>query len=573
MKHLWIKRAGILALFFCLVAGVTGSVWRYGYLQALDQVARRGAADLALAVDRLDGQLLRYREMAVLMADHPVLTVLTEGADTRAAQRLLVAAADKTSAMDLFYVDPLGRVLAKAGKNAVLDVAQTSYFRRAMQGALGVGHGIYPQTDQRTYYFAAPSFGANGQVSGALVVVVDIDNVEWEWRGSNPAVFFSDEKGNIFLTNRSEILFWQHDEAVGGLHPIDQEITGFSQSVQGGHVIWRLKLGDYIPNRALYLARDLPVIGMRGAALIDVAPARRLAGLQAAVVGAIFLAFGAMLFLVTQRRRALAIANTQLEGRVEARTAQLRKAQNDLVQAGKLAALGQMSAGISHELNQPLMAIQQFAENGGRFLERGKTQRAQDNLLRIGDMSARMSRIIKNLRAFARQESIALGRVNLVSVIDLAVDLTAPRMKEDGISLVWERPEAPIFVLAGEVRLGQVFVNLITNAADAMADSARREISIAIESREKLRVVVCDTGPGIDDPDKIFEPFYSTKSVGGSDGMGLGLSISYGLVQSFGGNIRGINGRDGGAVFTVDLEYWQTGEPEKRDYDTQGIGG
>jgi two-component system C4-dicarboxylate transport sensor histidine kinase DctB len=111
--------------------------------------------------------------------------------------------------------------------------------------------------------------------------------------------------------------------------------------------------------------------------------------------------------------------------------------------------------------------------------------------------------------------------------------------------------------LGGEVRLGQVFVNLINNAADAMADATEKRIEIVLDRGPRLSVSVRDTGPGIAEPDRIFDPFYSTKAVGSSEGMGLGLSISYGLVQSFGGNIRGANAPGGGAMFTVELEYWK----------------
>jgi len=568
MRWKFFRRAGVLALFLAAVAGGTGAVWRYGYLQALDQVARRGDADLALAVDRLGAQLQRYRELAVLMADHPVLIALKVDSGTSAAQALLLAAADKTSALDLFYLNPAGQVLAQAGQANIGDVARAAYFGRAMQGALGTDHGVFGQAARRAYFFAAPSFAKDGQVSGALVVVVNIDNVEEDWRGSNPPVFFTDAGGTVILSNRSELLFWKKDSQ-GRLAPQRGVAPEFSTGNQGGHDIWHMAWGPYIPARALHLARDLPVIGMRGEALIDVAPARRLAGLQAAVVGAILLAFGALLFLATERRRTLARANAQLETRVEARTAQLKKAQDDLGQAGKLSALGQMSAGISHELNQPLMAIQQFAENGGKFLQRGKGEKAADNLLRISDMAARMARIIKNLRAFARQESIPMGRVDLGAVIDLAVDLTQARLKNDAIILDWQPPETPVFAYGGEVRLGQVFVNLITNAADAMENTSQRRIAISIEAGQRLIVRVRDNGPGIDDPEKIFEPFYTTKTVASGEGMGLGLSISYGLVQSFGGQIRGVNASTGdgmgdnlavtlgGAIFTVELEYWK----------------
>jgi two-component system C4-dicarboxylate transport sensor histidine kinase DctB len=216
-----------------------------------------------------------------------------------------------------------------------------------------------------------------------------------------------------------------------------------------------------------------------------------------------------------------------------------------------------MSAGISHELNQPLMAIQQYAENGEAFLQRGQAERVGENLTRIASMSARMARIIKNLRAFSRNESEPMARVDLVQVITTAIELTGSRLAADAVTLIWTPPDSgdPIYAWGGEVRLTQVFVNLINNAADAMLGQQDRSIIITLEAGARLSVAVKDIGPGIKEPEKMFEPFYSTKVVSSSEGMGLGLSISYGLLQSFGGNIRGMNAEQG-AVFTVELDRW-----------------
>ena len=443
-----------------------------------------------------------------------------------------------------------------------------------MTGALGEGHGINPVGGQRSYTFAAPIFGPDAQVQGAVIVLVDIGLVEAEWRGARPTVFFTDDAGLVFITNRSELLFWRRGPGQVGLSSPTGVEGEFSFVRQGPHMIWRESWSPYIPTRAMHLARDLPVINMRAEALVDVEPARRLAMLQAGLVAAVCLAFGALLFLATERRRTLALANARLEGRVAERTRELssantalrrevaervaaevalKKVQDDLVQAGKLSALGQMSAGISHELNQPLMAIRQYAENGVGLLERGKTDVAVQNLTRIGDLAHRMGRIIRNLRAFARQEREPMGRVDLVGVINVALELSEARLEQDGVQVDWT-PPAPVHVIGGEVRLGQVVVNLIGNAADAMAGLDERRISLTLR-RDEGRVVleVADTGPGIEEPEKIFEPFYTTKAVGAAEGMGLGLSISYGLVQSFGGAIRGRNRAGGGAVFTVEL--------------------
>lgn len=578
MAQPWNQRALIVLGFLLTVAAVTAGVWRYGYQQALDQLALRGEADLALASDRLTGQLQGFQEMAVLLADHPVLQALAAGRETAAAQAMLLAAADKTAALDIMFVAPSGIVLASAHGRGQQTFTGTPVFERAMHGAMGADHGVKAPLDRRSYFFGAPSFAAGGGVIGVLIVAVDIDRLEDDWRGDNPAVFFTDASGEVFISNRSDLLFWTRPEGEPGLVPPVGVSLPFSKRNVGMHEIWRLEWGPYLPQRALHLVKQLPVINMSGEVLVDVAPARRLAGLQAAAVAGLFLAFGAFLFLATERRRTLALANVVLESRVAKRTAALQdantqlrrevaerrqaeaalqRAQSDLVQAGKLSALGQMSAGLSHELNQPLMAIRSFAENGTQFLARGDTDVAAANMSRISDLAERMARIIKNLRAFARQESREITGVDIIAVIDSALELTASRLRKDNIALDWQSPSGPIWVQGGEVRLAQVMVNLITNAADAMAGQPERALRISLVSGQRVTVMVADNGPGITAPEKIFDPFYSTKEVGAAEGMGLGLSISYGLVQSFGGNIRGANAPGGGAIFSVELDRWE----------------
>jgi len=574
------QRILVILGFLCLVGLLAAGVWSYGYRQALSQLSEKAEADLELAADRLSTQMQVYQELAVLMANHPVLQALDTPTQRRAAQAVLLDVADKTAAVNVMYLDRTGRVLAAAQPVTRRDLSAHPAFIRATQGALGSAHGVDADSGDRTYSYAAPTFGAEGQVEGALMVVADVQDVEQTWRGSTEAVFFVDADGVVFISNRSDLLFWQRVGGQPELTPPEARAADFAASHVGEHELWALNWGRYLPRNALHLTLDLPVIDMTAEVLVDVAPARRLAGLQAAAVAAICLAFGALLFLATERRRALAEANTVLESRVAQRThalteanvalrrevrerqeaeAALKHAQEELIQAGKLSALGQMSAGISHELNQPLMAIQQFADNGAAFLSRGRDEKASENLTRIADMAARMARIIKNLRAFARNESEPMGRVDLVQVINTAIELTEARLKADGVIVDWQPPENPVYAWGGEVRLVQVFVNLINNAADAMSQQDERRIWISVAVEDRLAATVRDIGPGIENTEKLFEPFYTTKAVGSSEGMGLGLSISYGLVQSFGGNIRGTNA-DPGAAFTVELEYYHEDE-------------
>ena len=571
MRNGFGRRGFSIVVFLICVAVLSTAVWRYAVHQGMAQLAARGSADLALASDRLVGQLQRYRDLAVVMADHPrVVGVLVDGgrADDKS---LLRSVADRAAAMDVMVIDRKGQVLVAADTGAG-SAGASAFVRRALNGALGRGYG--PDAGAgRSYFYAAPVFGQDGRVLGAFVVSTDLASVDYAWRGDTPPVFFTDGRGRVQVSNRSELILWRRADGDQGLRPPIGEAPVFEVSQSAGHEIWRLGWGPYLPQDALHLTQNLPVIGMTGEVLMDVAPVRRLAAWQAAAVAALSLAFGAFLFLATERRRTLSLANALLETRVRTRTQALRdtndelrreaaerneaqlalaRAQDDLVQASKLSALGQLSAGISHELNQPLMAVQSFAENGVKFLERDKPERAAENLTRISDMADRMGRIIKNLRAFSKQETVQQVQVDVGAVIGSVLELTQTRRAEMGVALVYHPPQTAVWVRGGEVRLAQVFVNLVSNALDAMENSDECRLTIKIDQGSKIAVSIEDTGHGITAPEQVFDPFYSTKDVGAAKGVGLGLSISYAIVQSIGGEIRAHNSATG-ACFAVIL--------------------
>jgi two-component system C4-dicarboxylate transport sensor histidine kinase DctB len=554
---------GILAYLVTVALFVSG-VWWYGYVVALGQLERRAQSDLMLAADSLTAELRRYRELAVLTADRPQLSAVLAGSGrVEAVRPILQQVSDKTGALDIVLLDTAGVPLIGTQDAPAFSHVGQSYFERAMDGALGVDHPV--RDGVRTFVFAAPVFSDAGPVIGALLVYAGVGGVEDSWRGARPVLFFTDADGIVFVSNRSELVL--RSRAPG-------DFLNYTARDLRGMDVWSVSGSRYVPRRALHRTMDLPVIGMHGEVLLDVAPARQIALLQSAVAGALCLAFGALLFLATQRRRTLAEANAKLEHRVQDRTAQLSsanlslrqevedrraaevqltKAQADLVQAGKLSALGQMSAGISHELNQPLMAIQSFAENGQSFMERDRPDMAAKNLGKISELAHRMGRIIRNLRAFARQESEPLGDVDVGRVVDTVLELLGPKIAEAQVDVRWDGADG-VIVRGGDVRLQQVVLNLASNGIDAMELSDPRVLTITVAAdATRVTLSVRDTGPGITEPEKIFDPFYSTKAIGAAEGMGLGLSISYGLVQSFGGVIRGRNHDAGGAIFTVEL--------------------
>ena len=316
------RRLSLIAVFLLAVALFSGAVWRYGYVQALHQLADRGEADLLLATDRLTGQLQLYQTLAVVTADHPTVeTLLTRGED-RGAADMMRRLADKTGALDVAVVSPGGFVLASASGRLPPRIEGSTHLALGLQGALGEGHGPAPgNPDARAYFFSAPVFQPGEGVVGVLLVVVDVERVEAEWRGARPAIWFTDAAGQVFISNRGELLGWRR--AGAGLSPVDGPKVSTGRSVVAGHVILRTDWSPYLPARGLYLMRPLPGIGMQAETLLDVDPARRLAGLQAATMAAICLAFGAVLLTVAERRRTLQDANERLEARVIERTAEL----------------------------------------------------------------------------------------------------------------------------------------------------------------------------------------------------------------------------------------------------------
>ncbi len=260
-------------------------------------------------------------------------------------------------------------------------------------------------------------------------------------------------------------------------------------------------------------------------------------------------------------------AREALETRVEERTSDLRKTndrlleemqqhrstQNELIQTAKLAVLGQLAAGINHELNQPLTAIRNYADNAAAFLKLDKPERVEINLKEIAGLTERMAKIIHPLKEFSRQSSDQPGPTSLKAVRDGAMSIMYGRLDKSGVELNW--PDlSDIYVLGDTLRLEQVLVNLLSNALQAMEQSPVKRIDITLEQTDgRVLLKLRDTGPGIaaDDAQRVFEPFYTTKQRG--QGLGLGLSISHRIMENLGGRLSAENHPEGGALFTLEL--------------------
>ncbi|CCQ74501.1 ATP-binding protein [Magnetospira sp. QH-2] len=229
--------------------------------------------------------------------------------------------------------------------------------------------------------------------------------------------------------------------------------------------------------------------------------------------------------------------------------------QAELVQAAKLAALGQLTAGISHEINQPLAAIRHYTRNTGLLVDKGRTEEARENLDRITHLVEKSNRIIGSLRDLARKPKRDLRPTDMVKVIEDVLTLLERRVWENKVEIDTRIDDDCRYVLAGQVRLEQVVLNLVNNAIDAMQNEPVRRLIISAQPVDEwIDFRVRDTGSGIPETEitKIFDPFFTTKQVG--EGLGLGLSVSYNIVRDFGGSLRVESVEDHGATFWIRLK-------------------
>jgi len=561
-------RISVIAGIACLALAAALGWWVYdtSYRANLERLAETGRLRVEQASDRLLGQLASYRILVNLLAEHPrIVHTMTTGLDTAATEELLLDAVLKYGAEGIIVTDPSGRVVAASAPGA-RGLAGSPLLSAALNHRLGRRHSL--GGGRRLFRFSRGVIDGQAPARGVVQVTVSIDALEFEWGVDPEAVGFFDDAGIVVAANRQSLLLRQ-DRSGGQADARFRAFPAHDRTEIGGHEIWRFDAPSDLPARVLVVSREVSQISMTARGFLDVAPARSTALLRALLAAALVALAGlAGMFIALWRRRLadrLAVeetVNAQLEARVEKRTAELRATQHQLVQASKMTALGQMSAGISHELNQPLAAIMNFAQNGEKLLNLDQIGDARGNLGQITQQAERINRIIRNLRGFARNEEEAVEPVDLAAAIGEALALMETALAKSGATLHWQPPPDAVMVTGGKVRLAQVVVNLLTNALDAMAELPGPQLHMALDTGDATtRLTVRDTGPGVKDPSRVFEPFYSTKDLGASKGLGLGLSISYGIVGSFGGDILCGNHEEGGAVFTVILPRAGQGEP------------
>ncbi|WP_085684525.1 MULTISPECIES: sensor histidine kinase [unclassified Pseudomonas] len=507
----------------------------------------------------------------------------------------------------IYVMDTTGRVMATSNWRDVdsylgEDLSFRAYFQNAIRGQPGRFYGI-GSTNGEPGYYLAHGLEEHGKIIGVAVVKVRLEAMEERWQRARLEAFVSDENGIIILSSdparRLKSVIPLSDETKEKLarslqyywFPLNELQPLARETLSEGVEKLTFPANSEVPSQQdrdeeniSYLAQTRPLSDTpwNFTLLTPLQDLRREAINQGILVAVAFALVAFLLIAWNERRKVIATrlaarealqeANNQLERRITERTADLRasndrlksqirerrqaeetlrRAQDELVQAGKLAAIGQMSTSIAHELNQPLAAMRTLSGNTIRFLERGQLDVASTNLKTINDLIDRMGRITASLRSFARRGDDK-GRASLGKAVDAALQVLGARVESASLQL--HRQFDDVQVQIDQTRLEQILVNLIGNALDAMQAQPLPELWLEGEEfNGKYRLRVRDNGHGIDAEARkhLFEPFFTTKP--GEQGLGLGLTLSASLAAATGGHLGVEHPASGGTTFVLSL--------------------
>ncbi len=611
------------------LAGLAGYLVseRHG-LNLLREESRHRLDLLAAAVDSEVVRVTHIPGILALNAD--ILDLLRQPAEARSARQPEVnrylerLSAQHVDSLAVFVMDARGRVIASSDwiltDNLLgADLSHRPFFQAAIGGAPYRQYAVDGVRDEPGYFFAQPirDERQDWKIVGVAVLKASIRGVERQWLTHDAPALIADGNGVVLLSaprewryaslqplsgeQVAELVRLQFDGRPVGTMSLDIDVRA---AAAGSVVRVSGRAAEALAPESrgrdfLVMSRNLPGTAWHLLVLASVRPVRA----QAVAHGALAAAASATLILwllyLRQRRRALQArlgaqaaleaANRALEEKVAERTADLtrtvetleaevaermraeqtlRAAQEELVQAGKLAVLGRLATGITHELNQPLGAVRTLAGNGIEFMRRGNLETAEQNLRIVCDLADQMGGIIRPLKSFARKSPAVPSRVDVAQAVGSALFLLDPPLRRAGVVVDNRCAAGEHFAWCDANRLQQVLINLIGNAADAMNDRSERRLEIAAATQPGggIALSVADTGCGLPEEvlDRLFEPFFTTQAAG--EGLGLGLAISRDIVRDFGGELRAENRDGGGARFVITLPA-ATGdnEPENNE--------
>ena len=567
----WWVRFALLAIFMLAVGTVyiTNQLLTARFTQSTLQ---RAQLRLALYSGNMVSELQRNSIVPRLLAsDAELIGALNSNDYQRTSQRLL-SFVDEIGAAAILLLDSDGLVVAATDRNRLGETQRNlPHFREAARASQTVF--TTHKHDTGVYDFAySRKILSNNKPLGVIVVEVDLRKFQSAWAGISDAVIVAAAGGQILLATENSWVGLPEQEALA-LRSAPSAIDRAIQATQD----WTVLSADaYMQGKAV-MRQELrvPFRGWNMVLFTTYGGIRQRVNAVLALEIMGFSIFLALAFYQLSRQtltRALffqqeSVDLRQLNIRLQREISERKKveknlevAEQTLAQSSKLAALGEMSAAVSHELNQPLAAMKTYLAGAKLLLQRKRLEEALSSFQRIDDLIGRMSAITRQLKSYARKGGEELVPVDVRMAVNGALEIMEPQLKSRQISLSKTMPSAPVMILGDQLRLEQVVVNLLRNALDAISAVPTPEIELLLLGGETASLTVRDNGEGISDLDDLFEPFFTTKKPG--DGVGLGLAISSGIITDLGGRLVARNSETTGAVFEVTLPISNTEKSE-----------
>ncbi|CUH48354.1 sensor histidine kinase [Ruegeria atlantica] len=554
-----------LAVIFLLIATVTTVYVTNRLLTDRFTESTRNRAELRLALysGNLLSELRRNAIVPQLLARDPTLISALQSSDYSLSTQRLISFVEEIGAASLMLLDGDGRTVAATDRARLGEPHRSSpYFIDAVRANSTIFTVI--EKDSGGYSFVySRRMEANSEVLGVIVVEVDLQKFERAWAGISDAVMVTDSTGTIILSTEPQ---WRGLEENAAL--LRQPAQGAIQRAIRATTDWTALPPDaYLQGEAVMrMETRIPFRGWKMTSFTTYESIREKVNSVIALEIMGFAILLALAFYALSRRATFRMALFQresaelraLNSRLKREIAErervektLEVAEQTLAQSSKLAALGEMSAAVSHELNQPLAAMKTYLAGARLLLRRNRPEEALASFGRIDGLIERMGAITLQLKSYARKGADTFSPVNLSEALAASLSMMEPQLRQRHVKITQILPDEPVSVMGDRMRIEQVMVNLLRNALDATKSVSEPDVEIILAAGDTAVLTVRDNGYGIENIENLFEPFYTTKQPG--DGVGLGLAISSGIVNDHGGRLTARNSPQGGAVFEMQL--------------------
>ncbi|WP_339759804.1 ATP-binding protein [uncultured Sulfitobacter sp.] len=558
----WRVRLALVALLVIAIAtiAVTNKLLTDRFT---DSTRNRAELRIALYSGNLLAELRQNAIVPQLLARDPTLIqALIQGDYSLSTQRL-ISFVEEIGAASLMLYDIDGRMVAATDRNRLGATHRTdAYFVDALRSNSTV-FSVIPRETGGYQFFYSRRIQEGGATLGVIAAEVDLQRFERAWAGISDAVIVTDSTGDIIMATEPRWRGLTETEALSNQTPQ----SAIERAIKATADWTALPPDAYLQGEAVMrLSSRIPFRGWRITSYTTYASVREKVNgvLALEVMG--FAILLALTFYALSRRTAgraalfqresteLRALNAALQREIAERKRMqetLAVAEQTLEQSSKLAALGEMSAAVSHELNQPLAAMKTYLAGARLLIRRNRTDEALSSFGRIDDLIERMGAITRQLKSYARKGQESFSPFDMRDAVASSLSMMEPQLRQRQVHINRILPDAPVRVMGDRMRVEQVLVNLLRNALDATKSERNPQVEIMLSAGETATLTVRDNGPGIEDLDALFEPFYTTKQPG--DGVGLGLAISSGIVTELGGRLTARNGQNGGAVFEMQL--------------------